>query len=336
VLLLFAELQSDRHVNPPGHPERPERVRSVCEGICLAGCADALVNAPARPASKEELAMVHDPSYVSHIEEICSEGGGMVDPDTWASPESFETARLAAGAGLAAIELLRQGSGDAALVAMRPPGHHARPSGGMGFCLFNNVAVAAADLASRGERVLIFDWDVHHGNGTQEIFFNDRRVLYLSVHQSPLYPGTGAATETGGPDAPGLTVNIPLPPGTTGDVVRRGLDEVAAPVIDRFKPDWVLVSAGFDAHRDDPLASLMLTAGDFFDLAKWAKGWAPRPGRIALFLEGGYDLGALRLSAGATVASLVGVDYRPEPASFGGPGADAVQRAADVFRASVN
>jgi acetoin utilization deacetylase AcuC-like enzyme len=197
----------------------------------------------------------------------------------------------------------------------------------MGFCLLNNIAVTAALLAERGERVLIVDWDVHHGNGTQDIFWDDPRVLYVSTHQVPLYPGTGAAEEVGGPNAEGLTVNIPLPPGATGDVVLRALEEVGGPVAERFDPTWVLVSAGFDAHRADPLANLRLTAADFADLAMSVATLTPEPGRLVLFLEGGYDLDALRMSVGATLAALLGRSYRPERPSSGGPGEDWIEAA---------
>jgi acetoin utilization deacetylase AcuC-like enzyme len=240
---------------------------------------------------------------------------------------------LAVGAALAAVDALAHGEGEAAFVAARPPGHHALRDEPMGFCLLNNVAVAAATLAARGERVLVVDWDVHHGNGTQAIFWDDPRVLYVSTHQWPLYPGTGRVVETGGPGAPGLTVNVPVPPRATGDVLLRALDDVVAPVVERFAPTWVLVSAGFDAHRDDPMAGLHLTAGDFADLARRVQGFAPGPGRLALLLEGGYDLDALRVSVGATLAAVMGTDFRPEAASNGGPGADAVDSARRVHAA---
>jgi acetoin utilization deacetylase AcuC-like enzyme len=171
------------------------------------------------------------------------------------------------------------------------------------------------------------DFDVHHGNGTQDIFWNDPRVLYISTHKWPLYPGTGRIDETGGTGAPGLTVNVPLPAGATGDVLLRCADEVMAPAVDRFDPTWVLVSAGFDAHRDDPLADLRLTAGDFADLTARVVRFAPRAGRTVLVLEGGYDLDALRLSVGASLAAVLDRPYRPEGASSGGPGADTVDTA---------
>ncbi len=216
-----------------------------------------------------------------------------------------------------------------AFVVVRPPGHHALRDRAMGFCLLNNIAVAAAALTAVGERVLIVDWDVHHGNGTQAIFWDDPDVLYVSTHQWPLFPGSGSATEIGGPHARGLTVNIPLPPGTTGDVVRRAIDEVALPVVEEFAPTWVLVSAGFDAHRADPLAELALSSGDFAELATTVASLAPRPGRLVLFLEGGYDLEALRVSVAATVSALLGGSYQPEVPTFGGPGEETVRCALD-------
>jgi acetoin utilization deacetylase AcuC-like enzyme len=194
----------------------------------------------------------------------------------------------------------------------------------MGFCMINNIAVGAATLAERGEKVLIVDFDVHHGNGTQAIFWDDPRVLYVSTHEWPLYPGTGRAEETGGSGAPGLTMNIPLPAGATGDVFLKAADEAMAPVVERFGPTWVLVSAGFDAHRADPLARLALTAGDFADLVGRVLAFAPGPGRTILVLEGGYDLEALRLSVGASLSAVLDRPYRPETASAGGPGDDVV------------
>jgi acetoin utilization deacetylase AcuC-like enzyme len=190
----------------------------------------------------------------------------------------------------------------------------------MGFCLLNNVAVAAASRTARGERVLIVDWDVHHGNGTQDIFWDDPDVLYVSTHQHPLYPGTGRADEVGGPSAPGRTVNLPLPPGATGDVVRRAIDEVARPVMEEFAPDWVLVSCGFDAHQADPLGALELSSGDFADLARLVREFAPRPGRVAIFLEGGYHPAALEASVEATLSALLGLRSHPQAPTYGGPG----------------
>jgi acetoin utilization deacetylase AcuC-like enzyme len=190
----------------------------------------------------------------------------------------------------------------------------------MGFCLLNNIAVAAAARTARGERVLIVDWDVHHGNGTQDIFWDDPDVLYVSTHQHPLYPGTGAIGEVGGAAAPGLTVNLPVPRGATGDVLRAAIDEEARPVVEDFAPDWVLVSCGFDAHADDPLAELELSSGDFAELARVVSEFVPRPGRLALFLEGGYNPASLSSSVEATLGALLGLSGHAGPRTSGGPG----------------
>jgi acetoin utilization deacetylase AcuC-like enzyme len=318
VLILGGPTGASSH-DRGGHPERPARIAAVMAGLDDLHLGDDLVRLPAPEAAVADLARVHGEGYLEELARFCEAGGGDLDPDTFAAADSWRAARTAAGAGLAAVEALERAGEGVAFVAARPPGHHAVRDRPMGFCLVNNVAVAAAALADRGERVLVLDWDVHHGNGTQAIFWDDPRVLYVSTHQSPLYPGTGHAREVGGPGARGLTVNVPLPAGATGDVVRRALDTVARPVVERFSPTWVLVSAGFDAHRADPLAGLALTAGDFADLARTAADMAPRPGRLALFLEGGYDLGALRSSVAATLGALVGAD--PEDGQDGGPGA---------------
>jgi acetoin utilization deacetylase AcuC-like enzyme len=330
VLLVGGDPALDRHDVGGGHPERATRVAAALSGIDEAGLRDAVVPLAPRRASEEELMRVHPAPYLEALRAFCEAGGGNLDPDTVATTGSWDTALLAAGAALAAVDGLAAGEGDVAFVAARPPGHHALADQPMGFCLLNNVAVAAASLTARGERVLVVDWDVHHGNGTQAIFWDDPDVLYVSTHEWPLYPGTGRVEETGGAGAPGLTVNVPLPAGATGNVVCHALDDVVAPVVERFAPTWVLVSAGYDAHRADPLADLALTAGDFADLARRVRAFAPSAGRLAVLLEGGYDLDALRRSVGATLAALLDAAYRPEPASSGGPGAAAVEAALRV------
>ena len=204
----------------------------------------------------------------------------------------------------------------------------------MGFCLLNNVAITAAALAERGERVLIVDYDAHHGNGTQEIFYSDARVAYVSLHEFPLYPGTGRLDEIGTDDGTGTTCNVPLPAGATGDLYLRALDELVAPLVARHVSDWVLVSCGFDAHRADPLTGLGLSAGDYGALASRMIQLAPRPGRVIVFLEGGYDLDALRDGTAATAAVLVGEPVAPvERPTSGGPGREIVDAAADLWRA---
>ncbi len=274
------------------------------------------------PVNMVDLQRVHSADYLDRLERFCAGGGGHLDADTYATTDSWDAARLAAGAGLVAVDALGRHSGGTAFVAVRPPGHHALADRSMGFCLINNVAVTAAHLVAAGQRVLIVDWDVHHGNGTEALFWNEPAVLYVSTHQWPCYPGTGRASDVGGPAAEGLTVNVPLPPGATGDVMRQAFDRLVTPVVAEFGPSWVLVSAGVDAHRDDPLADLALSAGDFAELATLVAGYAPSPGRTVLFLEGGYDLEALRSSVSATLGALVGAPATAEEPTFGGPGLD--------------
>jgi acetoin utilization deacetylase AcuC-like enzyme len=315
-ITVFANAELDQHTTPEWHPERPGRVRASLAGISEAGLTDAVEFREPRLATVAELERVHTATYVAQLQRFCERGGGDLDPDTFAAPGSWTTALRAAGAVLDAVDALEGGTCDVAFAAGRPPGHHAVPDRAMGFCLVNNVAVGAAELAARGQRVAIVDWDVHHGNGTQDIFYDDPDVLYVSTHEYPLYPGSGRADETGGPGAPMSNLNLPFPAGTRGDAYRRAFDEVIAPVIERFAPDWLFISAGFDAHRNDPLAGLELTAADYADLAVRLQRLVPAR-RTVVVLEGGYDVEALSLSTGSTLSALVGGSYRPEEASTG-------------------
>ena len=321
MLIVAAHPDLDQHDSGPGHPERHDRLEAAAAGLRDLHLGDDVRWLEPQPAAVEQLATVHDLGYLEGLSDLCARGGGRIDPDTAAGAGSWQTARLTAGAGLAAIDAVAAGLGRAAFVAGRPPGHHAGRGVGMGFCLVNNVAVAAAALTGQGQRVAIIDWDVHHGNGTQDIFWADPSVLFVSIHQWPLYPGTGRPDERGAGAGLGTTMNLPLPAGSTGDTYLGLFDEVVAPQVDRFAPDWVLVSAGFDAHRADPLADMSLTAGDFADLTARAAELAPR---LVLFLEGGYDLEAVRTSVASCAARLVGHPYRPEEASAGGAGQDLV------------
>jgi acetoin utilization deacetylase AcuC-like enzyme len=325
-LLLSTHERFADHDTGRGHPERPARLGAVLDGIRAAGVSDALVPTTPRPASRAELELTHPAEFLDAMERFCRAGGGYLDADTFVVPGSWEAAVLAAGAGPDAIGRLDRGEADAAFCVVRPPGHHAEISKAMGFCLINNVAVTANVLAERGERVLIVDWDAHHGNGTQACFYDDPRVLYVSLHEFPLYPFSGRIGDIGVGEGRGTTINLPLPAGLTGDVALAAVDEVVTPAVEAFGPTWLLISAGFDGHRADPLTGLALSSGDFADLTERVLAYVPAGRRIA-FLEGGYDLEGLASSAGACAAALVGTSHRPEPSTNGGPGRKVVDAA---------
>jgi acetoin utilization deacetylase AcuC-like enzyme len=254
---------------------------------------------------------VHPESYVESIRRFSESGGGALDPDTVASAGSFRAALHAAGGACAMTEALLEGEAATGFCGLRPPGHHAEPGVAMGFCLFNNIAVAARHaLDSLGaKRVFILDWDVHHGNGTNDVFYASREVLFASIHQFPLYPGTGHLAESGAGDGEGYTINLPVPPGSGEDVWLSLVEHVALPAARAFEPDLILVSAGFDAHRDDPLAQCRLEAGSFAELARHVRALASERGvPVGATLEGGYDLAALASSVAATLEALAGND----------------------------
>ncbi|MFO7590275.1 MAG: histone deacetylase [Acidimicrobiia bacterium] len=327
MLLLADDAAFAGHDPGPGHPERVERLAAVADGIRAAALDDALSILEPRDATAAELTRVHEPALLDRVESLVARGGGGIDADTAVSAGSWHAAIRAAGAGLAAVDALEAGTGRAAFLGVRPPGHHATGRLPMGFCLLNNVAVTAASLADRGQRVVIVDYDAHHGNGTQDIFWDDPRVLYVSLHEWPLYPGSGRLDEIGGGDARGTTCNVPLPAGATGDVYLRAFETVIGPAAEGFAPDWVLISAGFDAHRADPLTGLALSAGDYALLAGRAAALGP-PGRTVVFLEGGYDLDAVRDCVAATLPVLVDEPSRAaERPTAGGPGGDVVDDA---------
>ena len=295
-----------------GHPERPERLEAIRRGIRDAGL-EARVHWPApRAASDGELRRVHT---TAHVAAVAATAGRTVrfDPDTQAGPRSYAAAVLAAGAACDAVDRVLDGALDRAFCVVRPPGHHAEAGRAMGFCLFNNVAVAAAHALDRGlTRVLIIDFDVHHGNGTQNIFAADRRVLYVSSHAWPFYPGSGALQEAGVGDARGFTVNLPMPMGCGDGEYAHLYREIVVPVGRAFDPELVLVSAGFDASAGDPLAGMRVTAPGYAALAgaclETASGAAG--GRAVFVLEGGYDLDALAAGGAAVAGQLLG-DPRP-------------------------
>jgi len=296
------------------HPERPDRITAIERELEARGWLGyAREQAPA--VQREVLESVHPREYVEAIERFSAEGGGMLDSDTAASPGSFEAALHAAGGPVRAIDALLDGASrpGTAFCGMRPPGHHAEPDRAMGFCLFNNVAVAAryARDAHGVERVFVLDWDVHHGNGTNDIFYATDDVLYASIHQSPLYPGTGALGETGVGDGEGYTVNLPVPGGTGHEEWLGLVQHVVAPVAREYRPGVVFVSAGYDAHRDDPLASCRLTEETYAAMAATTRALAEEVGApLVIVLEGGYDLDALARSVAATLEAASG-DARP-------------------------
>jgi acetoin utilization deacetylase AcuC-like enzyme len=300
-VLLFASPRFAEHVPPPGHPERPERAE-VFDAVAAAWQRKGGKVIEPRPATREELSRVHTAAYLDEIESTAGRAA-MLDPDTFTSTATQEIALLAAGA---AIDAARHAwtHGEPTLALVRPPGHHAETGRAMGFCFYNNIAVAAAALRAAGAaRVAIVDIDVHHGNGTQASFYQDPTVLYASTHQFPFYPGTGAATEAGSGAGEGFTVNVPLAAGAGDAEFDAAYRTVIVPVLDTFQPDAVLVSAGFDAHERDPLGQLRVTTAGFTGVVDRLHEASARlcGRRLAFVTEGGYHLDALRECLDATV-----------------------------------
>lgn len=319
-LLVADDRLFDEHRPRGYHPERPERLGAARRALFRAETAGVPAHRiPSRDASLEELYEAHDRAYVDTLAAL-SGREARIDPDTYVSARSVEAARRAAGSAAALVESLVDGDGDGVgLALLRPPGHHATREVGMGFCLFNNAAVAAYAALRKGlSRVAIVDWDVHHGNGTQDIFWDDGRVLYLSLHQYPFYPGTGAAEDVGAGDGKGATVNIPLTAGAGDAAYSAAFHEIVEPVLGSFAPELVIVSAGFDAHERDPLAAMRVTAQGYATMARSLAraAAASAGGKVAVLLEGGYDLGALEDSLFETLSALsAGAGaHAPQPA----------------------
>jgi acetoin utilization deacetylase AcuC-like enzyme len=320
-------LEHDPSAYIPAHPDTPERLIVLEREL---GARDWLGferrEAPA--ASERELQLVHTPALIESIRRLGeTPGGGAVDADTYVGEPSYRAALHAAGGACAAARALMAGETRLAFAGVRPSGHHAEPARAMGFCLFDNVAVAAAlALAELGaERVFVLDWDVHHGNGTAEAFRRRADVLFASIHQSPLYPGTGALSDAGSGEGEGYTINLPVPPGSEEALWLSLLEHVIVPAATAYAPDLVLVSAGFDAHREDPLASARLQAESFAEMARHVRALAEQVGApIGVVLEGGYSPPALAASAAAALAAFAG----SEPPRSAAPEALLTSRAA--------
>lgn len=289
------------------HVENPGRLLAIDAELERRGLLGNRPEVSFAPAAREAIARVHDERYLDLLEQVTVAGGAWLDADTMIGPDSLEVAKLAAGAGIAAVDAALDDRVKRAFVLGRPPGHHATRQRGMGFCLINNIAAAAAHAISRGvNRVAIVDWDVHHGNGTQDIFYGNDQVLFCSVHQSPLYPGTGDVSEKGIGPGWGFTLNIPLPPGEGDSTYLRVFDEIILPCVRKYSPELVLISAGFDAHQSDPLGSMRVTDAGFRAMAERTIELAEETanGRVVAFLEGGYDPQALGRSVADVIDAL--------------------------------
>ncbi len=301
----------------PNHPEHAGRLHAIAQAVTESGLLERLVWVEPRQAEQDDLLAVHSAAYLARLEATRGHSLVMLDADTYATGESYDTACLAAGAVLAITDVVLGGDATNGLAAVRPPGHHATPNRAMGFCLLNNVAVAAryAQRQHGVERVVIVDFDVHHGNGTQDAFYGTPSVLYISTHQSPLYPGTGAANEVGEGSGVGFTVNIPLPPGVGDAGYGAAFEHIVIPALRRFRPEVIFVSAGFDAHWADPLAQMALSLSGYDSIVRRLVEQAAElcQGRLVAVLEGGYHLDALAYGWANTIRAFLGDEGCDDP-----------------------
>jgi acetoin utilization deacetylase AcuC-like enzyme len=309
MVTLYTDERMLDHHPPSRHPEKPERLAAILRHLDRTGLRARCAKGAVREATREELERVHTPSYLDSVSRFELKGGGPIDPDTWVYPGSNRAAKLAAGAVVEAVKGVVAGDDARALCLVRPPGHHARPHAAMGFCIYGSIAVAAADaVKTHGlARVLIVDFDVHHGNGTQEVFYDDGRVAFLSVHRFPFYPGTGAADETGTGRGLGLIRNVPLAFGVSRREYHAAFRSALDAIADRVKPELVMISAGFDAHGEDPVGSLGLETEDFPELTRAVVDVAKTHarGRLVSVLEGGYNVSILAGCAAAHLETLL-------------------------------
>jgi acetoin utilization deacetylase AcuC-like enzyme len=312
---LYSPIFLEHH--EPGHPESPERLRAILQMLDETGLRARLTSLDFVPATDAQIEAAHTREHLARVKQLIARGGGHFDADTYANARSLDAARLAAGALTRAVDAVMTGEVDNAFALVRPPGHHATRARAMGFCIFNNIAIAAhhALAAHKLDRVLIVDYDVHHGNGTQDIFYDSARVLYFSTHQSPHYPGTGDWREIGAGAGIGFTANVPLPARVGDEGFRIVFDELLSPLAERFQPQLILVSAGYDAHWSDPLAMENLTIAGYGALAQMLIALARDlcGGRIVFTLEGGYNLPALAHGVAATFRALLGEAELADP-----------------------
>ena len=308
MVTLYCDGRMLEHHPPKRHPESPERLAAILRHLDRTGLSMALPGGRVRGATREELLRVHSPAYINRVAAFEADGGGPIEADTWVFPGSNQSALLAAGTCVEAVGRVVSGDDDVAVCLVRPPGHHARPHDAMGFCLYDSVAVAAADAVHRLGlgRVLIVDFDVHHGNGTQEIFYEDAAVAFLSIHRFPFYPGTGAADETGSGAGLGFTRNLPITYGTSRKVYLSAFRTAVEDFADKVRPELILLSSGFDAHAEDPVGDLGLEVEDFVEITRTMTDVARvhSGGRIVSVLEGGYNVPILAACVAAHVETL--------------------------------